>query len=85
MDQQEGLTTNRPPLFTGENYDYQSVRMKCHMMSLGQKVWNAIEKEYKIDDQAPTISVELGEYEGNSKSLNEIMSGFKNFVFTKVM
>ena len=52
MDEQEGLATNMPPLFTGENYAYWSVRMKCHLMSLGWKVWEEIENEYKIEDQA---------------------------------
>ena len=85
MDQQEGLATNRPPLFTGENYAYQSVRMKCHLMSLGWKVWEAIENEYKIGDNLPTYSLELDQYEGNAKSLNSILSGLTNYVFTKVM
>ena len=59
MDQQEGLATNKPPLFTCENYAYQSVRMKFYVMSLGWKVWVGTEKEYKRDDQAPIDSVEL--------------------------
>ena len=59
--------------------------MKCHMMSLGWKVWDETEKEYKIDDQAPTDNIELGQYEGNVKVLNAIMSGLTNSVFTKVM
>ena len=85
MDQHKGLATNRPPLFTGENYAYWSVRMKCHLMSLGWKVWAATEKEYKINDKPPTDLEELDQYEGNSKALNEILSGLKNSVFTKVM
>ena len=84
MDQQEGLDTNKPPLFTGENYAYWSVRMKCHLMSLGWKVWVTIEKEYKIEDQAPTDSLELAQYEGNVKALNEILSGLTNSVFSKL-
>ena len=85
MDQQEGLATNIPPLFTGENYAYWSVRMKFHLMSLGWKVWEETEKEYKIRDQAPTDPMELGQYEGNSKALNAILSGLTNYVFTKFM
>ena len=85
MDQQEALATNRPPLFIGENYAYQSVRMKCHLMSLGWKVWEATKKEYKIGDQAPIDLEELIQYEGNAKSLNAILSGLTNSVFTKVM
>ena len=59
--------------------------MKCHLMSLGWKVWEATEKEYKIDDQASTDLEELGQYEGNAKALNAILSGLANSVFTKVM
>ena len=65
MDQQEGLATNKPPLFIGENYAYWSVRMKLHLMSLGWKVWDATVKEYKIGDQASIDNIELGQYEGN--------------------
>ena len=85
MDQQEELATNRPPFFIRENYAYWSVRMKCHLMSLGWKVWAATEKEYKIDDQEPTDLEELGHYESIFKSLNAILSGLKNSVFTKFM
>ena len=59
--------------------------MKCHLMSLGWKVWDATEKEYKIYDQAPINRVELGQYEDNSKALNAILSVLENSVFTKVM
>ena len=85
MDQQEGLATNRPPLFTGEGYAYWSVRMKCHLMSLEWNVCEATEKEYKIYYQSPTDLEELGQYEGNAKSLNAILSGLTNSIFTKVM
>ena len=85
MDQQEGLATNKPPLFTGENYAYWSVRMKCHLMSLGWKVWDAIEKDFKIEDNLPTDRLELDQYEGNAKSLNSILSGLTNTIFVKVM
>ena len=54
-------------------------------MSLGWKVWAATVKDLKIGNQYPTDTVELGEYEGNSKSLNAILSGLTKSVFTKVM
>ena len=54
-------------------------------MSLGWKVWTSTEKEYKIDDKASTDLEKLGQYEGNAKALNEILSGLTNSVFTKVM
>ena len=55
------------------------------MMSLRWKVWDAIEKKVTIGDQYPTDTVELGQYEGNAKALNAILSGLTNIVFTKVM
>ena len=85
MDRQEGLATNKTPLFTGENYAYWSVTMRCHLMSLGWKVWEATENDLKIGNQYPMETVELGEYEGNSKALNTILSGLTNSVFSKVM
>ena len=85
MDQQEGLGTSIPPLFTRENYAYWSVRMKCHLVSLGWKVQETSENEYKIEYQAPAYSVELSQYEGNAKALNEILSGLTNSIFTKIM
>ena len=59
--------------------------MKCHLMSLGWKVWETTEMEYKIRDILPTDSLELDQYEGNAKSLNAILSGLANSVFTNVM
>ena len=85
MDQQSGLATNKPPLFIGENYAYWSVRMNFYPRSLGLKAWETIEKEYKIGYQAPTDPEELGQYEGNAKSLNGILSGLTNSVITKFM
>ena len=59
--------------------------MKFHLMSLGWKVWAATKKEYKLEDQAPTDPMELGQYEGNAKALNSILSVLTNSIFTKVM
>ena len=85
MDQQEGLATNIPPLFTGDNYAYWSVRMKFHLMSLGYKFWRFVEKECKISDALPINRDELDQYEFNAKAINEIMSGLTNSVFVKFM
>ena len=85
MDQQEGLNTNKPPLFTGDNYAYWSVRMKCHLMPLGYKVWRYVENEYKISYNLPADRDELDQYETNANALNAILSGLTNSVFVKVM
>ena len=85
MYQQEGLATNIPPLFIGDNYAYWSVRMKFHLMFLRYKVWKSAEKEYKVPDDLPMDRDELDQYEANAKDLNAILSGLKNSVFVKFM
>jgi len=84
MDKQ-GLATNRPPLFTGDNYAYWSVRMKCHLMDLGYKVWSTVETEYKVPDDVPINEGELELYEANAKALNAILSGLTESILVKVM
>ena len=59
--------------------------MRCHLMSLGWKVWATSEKEVPMGNQYPIDTIELGEFEGNVKALNSILSGLTNTVFTKVM
>ena len=85
MDQQEGLATNRPPLFTGDNYAYWSVRMKFHLMSLGYKFWRSVENVYAVSNEIPIDKGELSQYEANVKYLNAILSGLTHAVFVKVM
>ena len=78
MDNQEGLGANKPPLFTGNNYAFWSVRMRCHLMSLGCKIWSFVEKGYKIPDNLPIDRDELDEYESNAKYLNAILKELAN-------
>ena len=85
MDKQEGLVANRPSLFTRNNYASWSVRMRCHLMSLGCKIQTLVEKGYKIPDNLPTNRDELDECESNAKALNDILKGLVDSVFVKVM
>ena len=59
--------------------------MKCHLMSLGYKLWRSIEKDYKIPDDLPIDINELNQYESNAKVLNAILNGSTNSMFVKVM
>ena len=49
----KGLATHKPPFFTGDNYAYWSIRMKCHLMGLGYKVWRTVETKYKLPNGVP--------------------------------
>ena len=84
MDQQ-GLATNIPPLFTEDNYAYWSVRMKCHLMSLGYEVWRSVEIEYEVPKYVPIDEGEQIQYEANAKALNVIFSGITHSEFVKFM
>ena len=85
MDHQEGLDAKIPPLFTGNNYAFWSVRMRCHLMSLGCKIWSFVEKGYKIPDNLPIDRDELDEYESIAKALNAIFKGLADSLFVKFM
>ena len=66
MDQQ-GLSTKKSPLFTGDNYEHQSVRMKFHLMSLGYKDWRSFEIEYEVPKDVPIDEGKISQYEANEK------------------
>jgi hypothetical protein len=55
MDQQEGMSSNKSPLFKGNDYALWSVRMKIYLMALGCDVWQAIESGYTTLSTPPTI------------------------------
>ena len=83
MDQQEGLASNKPPLFTGDNYAYWSVRMNLSNVSWIQSLdvyWKRVQSDNLHVDRD-----ELDQYEANAKALNAILSGLTNSVFVKVM
>ena len=85
MNHEEGLVANKPPLLIRNNYVFWSVRMRCHLMSLGCKICSSVEKGYKIPDNLPTNRYELYECEPNAKDLNAILKVLADSMFVKVM
>ena len=59
--------------------------MKCHLMSIGYKLWRSVRKEHKVPNDLSIDRYELDQYEANAKALNAILSGLNNSVFVKVM
>ncbi len=84
MEQQEGLTNTRSPLFHGDNYAFWKIRMRSHLMALGFGVWRSVVKGY---DEASSESTNVDEkaYTNDAKALNAILNGLGNSVFVKVM
>ena len=74
MDKQR-LATNKPPSFIGDKYGYWRVRMMCHLMALGYKVWSIVETKYKVPNDVPIDKGELSLYEANAKALDAFFSG----------
>ena len=48
MDFQEGTLLGKPPLFTGENYNYWKIRMTIFLKSLGYPVWIMVDMKYTL-------------------------------------
>ena len=48
MDNQEGLSTNRAPIFDGSNYTLQKIRIEVYLQPLGMDVWKSLEYRYKF-------------------------------------
>ena len=59
--------------------------MRCHIVSLGCKIWSYVENGYTIPDNLPTDRDGLDEYESNAKSFNAILKGLADSVFVKFM
>ena len=38
----EGVSINRPPLFTGENYPFWKVRMQIFLESVDRDIWDVV-------------------------------------------
>jgi hypothetical protein len=70
--------------FDGQKYDFWSIRMKAYIEAQGFQVWQSIVDGYTTPAVPPTSdkAVKLGE--NNSKSINALLNGLSDTVFTKV-
>jgi hypothetical protein len=75
---------NGIPQFDGHKYAFWSIRMKAYIQAHGFQVWQSIVDGYKAPTVPPTSdkAVKLGEK--NSKSINALLNGLSDTVFTKV-
>nr|GMD48454.1 uncharacterized protein LOC109179981 [Ipomoea batatas] len=85
----EGLSNNRPPALSGTNYSYWKARMKIYILAQGERVWRAVENEWKhpLDDnnkakgRANWSEEELKEFDYNSKAMNAIYGAVSEETF----
>jgi hypothetical protein len=53
MYQQERMSSNRAPLFKGDNYAFWSIRMRSYLMEIGCGVWIFVINNYDVPKTAP--------------------------------
>ena len=85
MDQQERMSSNKAPLFKGNDYAFWSVRMKSYIMALGWDVWKTIESGYTSPSTPPNDTTTKKLCNENSRAINAILGGLTNPIFVKVM
>jgi hypothetical protein len=84
MTSQDGISTNRPPLFDGTNFSFWKIRMRTHLMSLGANVWDFIETGY-VKPIVLASKYDKMEFSFNAKEMNAIISGLVEVEFVKIM
>jgi hypothetical protein len=85
MDQQEGMSSNKAPLFKGDDYALWKIRMKSYMLALGFDVWKSVVDGYTAPATPPTDTAGKKICNDNSRAVNAILGGLTNPIFVKVM
>jgi len=85
MDQQEGMSSNKAPLFKGDDYSLWNIRMKNYLLSLVFYVWQYVENCYPAPATPPTDTIGKNICNDNSRAVNAILGGLTNPIFLKVM
>ena len=85
MDQQEGMSSTRAPLFKGNDYALWSVRMKGYIMSLGCDIWQSVEYEYTTPVTPTTNTTRKNICNDYVRESNAILGGLSNPIFVKVI
>jgi hypothetical protein len=85
MDQQEGMSSNKAPLFNGGGYALWKIRMKSYMLALGFDVWKSVVDGYTAPTTPPTDTAGKNICNDNSRVVNAILGGLTNSICVKVM
>jgi hypothetical protein len=85
MDQQEGMSNNKAPLFNGEGYGLWKIRIKNFMLALGFDIWKSVVDGYIAPTTPPKDSRGKIICNDNLKEVNGILAGSTNSICVKVM
>jgi hypothetical protein len=75
---------NGIPQFDGQKYVFWSIRIKTYIQAQGFQVWQSIVDGYIASSVPPTNDKAMKLSENNSKSINALLNGLSDTVFTKV-
>jgi hypothetical protein len=85
MDQQEGMSNNKAPLFNGGGYALWKIRMKNFMLALGFDIWQSVVDGYTAPTTPPKDVAGKKICNDNSRAVNGILGGLTNSICVKVM
>ena len=78
------LYKNGIPHFDRHKYAFGSIRMKKYIQAWGFQVWQSIVDGYTAPAVPPISDKAVKLSENNSKSINALLNGLNDTVFTKV-
>jgi hypothetical protein len=85
MDQQEGMSNNKAPLFNGGGYALWKIRMKNFLLALGFDIWKSVVDGYTTPTTPPKDVAGKKICNDNSRAVNGILAGLTNSICVKVM
>jgi hypothetical protein len=85
MDQQEGMSNNRAPLFNGGGYALWKIGMKNFMLALGFDIWQFVVDDYTTPTTPPKDVVGKKICNDNSRAVKGILGELNNSICVKVM
>ena len=85
MDDLEGFSTNKSPVFDETIYAFWSIRMQTYLMDVGMDIWELVVIGYIAPRTPPTNAVGKKSSENDEKSMNAILCSLSKFEFVKVM
>jgi len=85
MSNQEGVYSNKPPLFNGTIFMLWRVKIRSYSQALSVNVWEIFEGGYQYLASIPTKDVGNKWYGNNAKVVNAILGGLGEYEFLKVM
>jgi hypothetical protein len=75
---------NGIPQFDGQKYTFWSIMMKAYIQAQRFQVWQSIVDGYTTSTVPPTNDKVMKLGENNSKSINALLNGLGDTIFTKV-